>query len=147
MSNESDRPADLFRPVALRSGVALLCFLLTATAGVALDQWSKITAFRYLSNGVRWNSEGKVFAIPTGTNRFIPGWLHFEVMANQGAVFGVGQGRRTLFIGVSIAAIFFIFYLFAVSGRQAFTRSSWGCCLRESLGTSMTALSSATYAT
>ena len=49
---------------------------------------------------------------------FIPNWLHWTYTENHGAVFGSGQGLRWLFVGVSVLAIGFLFYLFATSGRQ-----------------------------
>lgn len=121
------------RSIALKSPAALLCFLLTATLGMALDQVSKILAFKYLSSGIRWE-DGKVTAIQKRPWPLIPGWLEFRVMANQGAVFGIGQGQRILFITVSVAAIAFIFYLFSVSGRQRFYQVILGMLLAGVVG-------------
>src|SRR5438874_2391971 len=42
---------------------------------------------------------------------------------NQGAVFGLGAGQRLLFVSVSLAAILFLVYLFANSGRQSVYQS------------------------
>ncbi len=86
-----------------RNPAALARFLLPCLLGVSLDLWTKVVAFDRLNNG---------------PYRFIPGWLHFQITENRGAVFGIGGGMRFLFIGVSIAAILFIIYLFLVSGRQ-----------------------------
>src|SRR5438552_2116244 len=97
------------RLIALRSSSALLCFLLTVAIGLTLDQVTKVLAFDHLSNGVEW-IDGHAHARQKRTLQVVPGWLQFEVMANQGAVFGLGQGQRTLFIAVSVAAIGFIFY-------------------------------------
>jgi len=101
-----------------RSPAALACFLLTAVIGFALDQWSKVEAFDKLSGGGVVRMDDSVRPLDPHTVRFIPGWLHFDVTANQGAVFGIGQGQRALFVAVSVAAIVFILYLFATSGRQ-----------------------------
>lgn len=101
-----------------RSPGALSCFLLTAVIGFALDQWSKVEAFDKLSGGGVVRMDDSVRPLDPHTVRFIPGWLHFDVTANQGAVFGIGQGQRALFVAVSVAAIVFILYLFATSGRQ-----------------------------
>lgn len=95
----------------LRSPVAIACFLLTAAVGFGLDQWTKRAAFADLCDGVRV-SDGIAEVVEPRTVRFIPGLLNFDVTPNQGAVFGIGQGRRTLFITVSVAAILFIGYLF-----------------------------------
>ena|SRR5579863_3232696 len=92
------------RPSALRSPAAWCRFLLTAAVGVGLDLWSKSLAFSQLS--------------PGATCRFIPGWLEFEIVENRGAVFGLGQGQRYLFIFCSFVAIVFLFYLFSISERK-----------------------------
>ncbi|MDB5173152.1 MAG: lspA [Phycisphaerales bacterium] len=99
------------------SPLALSCFLLTTVIGLALDQWTKVEAFSRLKTG-EWVDRQGVPRVDSNTYEFIPGWLHFHVTTNPGAVFGVGPGKRTLFITVSLAAIVFIFYLFSVSGRQ-----------------------------
>jgi signal peptidase II len=115
------------------SPIALSCFLLTAVLGYCLDQWSKVVAFEKLSGGVQL-----VDGIPSLLDRrsvvFIPGWLQFDVTANIGAVFGIGQGQRTLFVLVSIAAVLFIFYLFATSDRQRFYQVVLGMLLAGVLG-------------
>jgi len=102
------------------SPLALTCFLLTAVAGFALDQWSKRAAFADLVDGRRIE--------------FIPGWVEFEVTENPGAVFGIGKGQRTLFIGVSVAAVVFIFYLFAGSDRHRHYQIILGMLLAGVLG-------------
>lgn len=45
----------------------------------------------------------------------VPGLLHFKLTTNTGAVFGLGQGARWLFIIVSVVATGVIGYLFARS--------------------------------
>ena len=54
----------------------------------------------------------------TSVYRLIPGYLHFEVTENRGAVFGLGQGRWAFFITVSAVAAGFLIYLYARSGRR-----------------------------
>jgi signal peptidase II len=87
-----------------RAPAALACLLITAVVGVALDLWTKALAVAHLP--------------PPRTIEFIPGWLQFEFTVNRGAVFGYGQGMRWLFIGVSVVAVFFLGWLFAVSQRR-----------------------------
>jgi signal peptidase II len=84
---------------------AILRFVLTVFFGLGLDQLTKILAFKELAD---W---------PTGYP-FISGWLDFMAVENRGAVFGIGQGQRLLFIVVSIAAIAFIGYLFHCSEKK-----------------------------
>lgn len=133
MQSVFTQPIQFARSVALRSRVAWACFLLTAVAGIGLDQFTKVVAFRRLADVVYW-SEGRVIVRQKSVYPFIPGWLHFEVTANQGAVFGLGQGQRTLFIVVSAAAIGFIFYLFVVSDRQRFYQVVLGMLLAGVIG-------------
>jgi signal peptidase II len=90
---------------ASTSIAAMLRLLITLSLGLTLDQFTKVIAFRKL---VDW---------PTGYP-FISGWLDFMAIENHGAVFGIGQGQRLLFIAVSIGAIGFIFYLFYQSNSS-----------------------------
>jgi signal peptidase II len=90
---------------ASTSIAAILRLLVTLILGLTLDQATKVIAFRKL---IDW---------PTGYP-FISGWLDFMAVENHGAVFGIGQGQRLLFITVSIGAILFIFYLFRQSNRN-----------------------------
>src|SRR5947209_4329753 len=122
-----------------RNPSALARFFLTAGVGVALDLWSKSVAFAKLAPlGVEHLPDGRVLVRVrddlASEYAFIPRWLHFRAMANQGAVFGIGQGQRTLFIIVSILAIAFIIYLFSNSGRQRFYQFVLGMLLAGVIG-------------
>jgi signal peptidase II len=108
-------------PIALRSPAALLRFFLVAGLGLAADLWTKSLAF---SSPSLWREP----------YQFIPGWLEFEVVQNQGAVFGLGQGRRILFVTVSIGAIIFLLYLFAVSGKKPVYQILLGMLLAGVMG-------------
>lgn len=116
------------------SPAALACFLLTAVIGLTLDQWSKVEAFSRLTSGVVEAPDGRLEALNRRIVVFIPGWLQFDVTANKGAVFGIGQGKRVLFVAVSVAAIAFIGYLFAGSGRQRLYQIILGMLLAGVLG-------------
>jgi signal peptidase II len=122
----------------LRSPAALARFLLTALAGVALDQWTKIEAFRRLAVDVYHDPDGTVYAIPRAIYpngyQLIPGYLHFRATANRGAVFGIGQGHLELFIAVSALAIAFIAWLFLNSDRQRLYQIVLGMLLAGVLG-------------
>ena len=105
----------------LRSTPAMLRFVLATGLGLTLDLVSKRLAFAKLSD------------LPGGY-AFIPGWLHFQVMENHGAVFGIAQGQRWALVAVSIGAIGFILYLFLMSGRQWATQIVLGMLLAGVLG-------------
>src|SRR5215212_4889576 len=104
----------------LRSLPALLCFFGTAAIGLTVDLWSKAAAVEHLAFGQ--------------VVRFIPGLLHFEYTRNYGAVFGLGQGQKVLFVTVSILAIAFLTYLFASSGRARIYQIILGMLLAGVLG-------------
>jgi lipoprotein signal peptidase len=104
-----------------KSPAALSRFVLTTVIGLFLDLWSKQLAVANLKPGHR-------------VIDFIDGWLRFEYTENKGAVFGLGQGQRLLFLTVSIAAIGFLSYLFACSGRRRFMQFVLGMLLAGVLG-------------
>jgi signal peptidase II len=103
---------------AARSPAALCRFFLTAGVGVALDLWTKHLAFQKLAIEVVTLPDGRVRAYAEDSYKFIPGWIEFQVTANRGAVFGLGQGQRYLFIAASVGAAAFLIYLFVRSGKR-----------------------------
>jgi signal peptidase II len=106
---------------AFSSPAALMRFVLTAAIGTGLDLWTKSVAFSSLS------LHGEPY-------QFIPGWLNFEIVQNYGAVFGLGQGARAIFIAVSVGAIIFLSYLFATSGKRWVYQILLGMLLAGVLG-------------
>ncbi len=116
-------PRDNFRAPG-----ALLTFLLTMAIGLALDLWSKDYSFDHLAiyRGTT--------VIDSQVYKAVPGWLEFTVTTNKGAVFGLGAGRQTLFVSVSLAAILFLIYLFAHSEDQRFYQFILGMLLAGVLG-------------
>lgn len=117
----------------VRSPAAWAAFVLTVVIGLALDLWTKVWAFSELAVDVV-QVDGRVELIGTSVHRFIPGWVHFHLAANQGAVFGLGQGHRALFLFVSVVAIAFLTYLFATGPRSRFYQIVLGMLLAGVLG-------------
>jgi signal peptidase II len=103
-----------------RSPAAVARFVLTTAIGLSLDLWSKSLAVAHLKH-----------ADPID---FISGWLQFEYTENHGAVFGIAQGQRWVFLLVSAAALVFLTYLFSASGRRAFYQIILGLLLAGVLG-------------
>lgn len=103
-----------------KSPPALLRFFGVTAAGLALDLWTKSLAVRNLSDGQ--------------IVRAIPGYLQFEYVENHGAVFGIGQGQRAIFIAVSILAVAFLSFLFGNSGKQKAYQVFLGMLLAGVLG-------------
>lgn len=100
-------------------GLALL--LLTALLGLGIDVFTKSAAAHHL-------------APPNSAISFIPGYLNFTYVENRGAVFGMGQGWRWLFVLVSVLAIGFVFYLFATSRRRWWHDITLGMLLAGIIG-------------
>ena len=100
---------------AFRSPAALARLICTAAAGLALDLWTKSLAQTHLQG-----------AAPID---FLPGWLSFEYVGNHGAVFGIAQGDRWIFLTVSVGALIFLLGLFATSGRRPFYQLILGLLL------------------
>ena len=117
----------------LRSPAALARFFLVAAVGVVIDLWTKVAAFRALDKN-RWEGPDGRLHFESHTHEFLPGWLHFKLTANYGAVFGIGQGQRLVFLAFSLGAILFLVYLFRASGRQRFYQVVLGMLLAGVVG-------------
>lgn len=101
--------------------LGLATLLIVAASSLAADLWTKRIAVERLSP-------------PERPYEFLPGLLHFTYVANHGAVFGLGQGYRWLFVLVSFAAIAFVGYLFAKSPRRWWYDLTLGMLLAGILG-------------
>lgn len=104
----------------LRSPAALLLFLGVAAIGLTADLWSKSAAVEHLRDG--------------DVIKFIPSLIHFTYTENHGAVFGIGQGKRALFLTVSIGAIGFLVFLFLTSGKSRIYQLILGMLLAGVIG-------------
>jgi signal peptidase II len=116
-----------------RSPAALARFALVTVLGLALDLWVKVASFNHLLIAQ--------YTLPDGTPKvessdytLIPKVLNLHVTVNPGAVFGIGEGYRWMFVIVSILAIGLLTYLFAASGRQRFYQFLLGLLLAGVLG-------------
>jgi signal peptidase II len=113
-----------------RSAAALASFFLTVIFGLSFDLWSKNEAFDRLAI----YHPGSTMVVDSRVYSFIPGWIDFTVTTNQGAVFGIGAGRRYFFICISIAAVILLTYFFAISGPQRLHQVILGMLLAGVLG-------------
>jgi signal peptidase II len=120
-------------PSALHSRASVARFFLTAFLGVAIDLWTKHLAFVNLAVPIT-EPDGSTHLYSRAPYTLIPGWIEFEFTANHGAVFGLGQGMRTLFLIASVGASAFLIYLFIHSGRKWFYQILLGMLLAGVLG-------------
>jgi len=103
-----------------RSPLALLLFFGVGIIGAALDLWTKTLAVEHLRYGRGMS--------------LIPGWIHLTYTENHGAVFGIAQGARPIFLAVSIGAIVFLAFLFMTGGRSRLYQFILGLLLAGVLG-------------
>jgi signal peptidase II len=89
---------------AWRSAGAQAFFWLIVLLITLFDLVSKWWAFKFLKADEVLN--------------IIPNVLQFNIVRNPGAVFGLGAGKRWLFIAASLVAMFFIFQLFSQSRKN-----------------------------
>ncbi len=97
-----------------------MTLVLVTAIGLVLDLWSKSWAFATINRAypidinrdiVLQGRQGEI--IPRDAQRVvIDGLLEFKLVLNVGAVFGAGEGKRWLFIGVTIFAVAFGIFLF-----------------------------------
>jgi signal peptidase II len=113
-------------PRAWTSAAAWVLFLVPAVLGLAGDLWLKSWAF---PEGVPGESSKMAYAgrnpgidLATGLQQkpwpVIPNVLGFTTTVNQGAVFGIGQGKVSLFLGFSLIALAIIVWVFVTSGAK-----------------------------
>ena len=126
---------------SLRSATsAIVLFLLTCLVGLSVDLCSKWFAFenestRLLDEVVfdqvrgRWEVNGA----DQRAVHVLPKLLEFHATVNEGAVFGLGQGKQMSFVVVSIGAIGFLLYLVSKT-RSRFEAILLGCLLAGVLG-------------
>jgi len=110
----------------LRSPAALLRYFGIMVVALAIDLWTKALAVTHLAPPVRGLAPREI--------EFLPGWLHFTYVENHGAVFGLGQGMRWLFLAVSVGAIVLLTWLFKSSGRARGYQVVLGMLLAGVLG-------------
>ncbi len=119
--------------------------MLVAALGLGADLWSKAYAWDRLVEDVEVVPQtGTVMVFrnnlaPPGEEPVydvvvIPRVLEFTAVANLGAAMGLGQGRKTLFILVSVAAVGVLFYFFAFSERRRLYQFVLGLLLAGVLG-------------
>jgi signal peptidase II len=108
---------------AYKSVLAWLLFLVPAMLGLGGDLWLKSWSF---PDGVPADSTLMPFAgrhpgvlpvthLAQAPVPVIPGVLGFTTTVNQGAVFGIAQGKVDWFLGFSVLALGFIVWMFATS--------------------------------
>lgn len=119
---------------------AIVLFLIACVIGLGIDLVTKWLAFsndatRLVDSVVRSESRGRweVIGSEERAVKVIPKLLEFHATVNEGAVFGLGQGKQTMFVVVSVAAIGFLMFLVSKT-RSRFEAILLGCLLAGVLG-------------
>jgi len=113
-------------PKAYTSALAWTFFLIPAALGIVGDQWLKLYSF---PNPLPADSHDWIFAgrhpgvdPTTGVAQapwpVIPNVLGFTTTINQGAVFGIGQGKVLWFLAFSVVALAIILWVFITSSAK-----------------------------
>lgn len=104
-------------PSTWTSPRAWILLLLVTAVGLTLDLWSKDWAFRTVAGTpvelVREDVLAGKIVIPYHSPQVVlEGFLEFTLVLNPGAIFGVGEGQRAVFIAVTLFAIGFGLWIF-----------------------------------
>lgn len=125
----------------LRSATAaIILFVLACAIGLSVDLFTKWLAFgnestKLVESVIRsdFRERWEVIGSDERAVKVLPKLLEFHATVNEGAVFGLGQGRQTMFVIVSIAAIGFLLFLVSKT-RSRFEAILLGCLLAGVLG-------------
>jgi len=147
-SPDSDPAADAVRTPDAKShrtwAGAWTVLGLAVLAGLVTDLASKWAAFRYIADVPAVVLRSEVLAAtrlgdllpPHDPVVVVPKLLNFTLVLNPGAVFGIGAGKRTLFIAFTCMAIVFSLWIFRkwTTPRDRWAHAAIGLLLSGGLG-------------
>ncbi|MGC4005092.1 MAG: signal peptidase II [Pirellulales bacterium] len=110
-----------------------LCLILPFVIGLGSDLLLKSWSFNSLVKSTYIDPEGRM-QVNSVEHELIPNILTLHSHVNYGAVFGIGQGNRILFVIVSVMAIALLFFLFIKSAKQYTYQILLGMLLAGVLG-------------
>ena len=123
----ASRPNDPFERAAWHSPAAGARLIGVFVAGLLLDLWSKSWAFTHVAGFPVELTRDRVlddptFMLPRHARVEALPWdlLDFRLVLNYGAVFGIGQHRRELFIAFTVLAVLTALWVF---GKHTSARS------------------------
>lgn len=131
-------------PPPWRSARAWTVLLTVLVAGLVIDLWSKYAAFEHIADVPVEVRRDEVMATeqlgrlipPHDPVVVIPSVLEFTLVLNPGAVFGLGAGKRMLFIVFTGIAVVMGLWMFAkwTTRRDWLAHASLGLLLSGGLG-------------
>lgn len=104
----------------------MFVLVLVTTLGFAADIGSKWLAFRYVAGTPQVIERQDVLAsrnlahllAPHEPKSVVPGLLEFSLVLNPGAVFGMGAGKRVVFMTFTLGALGFGLWIFGAWTRR-----------------------------
>ena len=129
--------------MAWHSPLAWIILLLVSCSGLGLDLWSKHWAFEHVAQFPVVLDRNEILADPNWrpppheSMVVLPfGLLDFDLVMNHGAVFGIGQQRRSIFIVFTLIAVVVATSIFAfwTQARSHWVHVGIGLILAGGLG-------------
>ncbi len=129
-----------------RSKRAWGVLLTVLVAGLIADLWSKSAAFAGIASGPVTIRRADVLSLPSSQiNRLVPvhesvvvvpRLLELKLVLNPGAVFGIGAGKRWVFVVFTVGAVAFGLWVFArwTKSRDWWSHAALGLILAGGLG-------------
>lgn len=117
----SSTPTDLTQLSPWRDARSWGVLLATTVFGLSTDLWSKWLAFRHVAPSPVVVDRAQVLQFRNPSDlipahapmKVVPGLLDFTLLLNPGAVFGIGAGKRWVFVFFTLGAMAFALGLFA----------------------------------
>ena len=142
MAHDPSSPSTTIRP-AWRAPRAWAVLLVVLVVGLVVDLGSKEWAFRTVAGEPVVLQKETILGDPTfqipphaGITVLPWGLLDFDLVLNHGAVFGIGQRKRVVFIAFTVLAAFVAMLVFArwTHERAVLTHAAIGLILAGGLG-------------
>ncbi|MEM7755392.1 MAG: signal peptidase II [Planctomycetota bacterium] len=129
---------------AWRSPGAWAVLLGTTVLGLVVDLWTKYAAFEHVAGDpvrvvrseVMQTERLGTLLPPHAPIEVIPSVLNFTLVLNPGAVFGIGAGKRWIFVIFTLLAIGFAGWMFArwTAARDRWSHLALGLLVSGGLG-------------
>jgi signal peptidase II len=143
-SGRQAAPSAMHAPVTWRYPRAWAILVIVTVLGTGIDLWTKHLAFQHIAGVPVEIDRERVLETGNPSRQIpfhrpvvvVPGLLEFTLVANRGAVFGMGAGKRVLFIVFTCIALGFGLLLFATwtTPKEWVSHAAIGLLLAGGLG-------------
>jgi signal peptidase II len=107
LPESSTEPARPPAPTVGRVLLGVAVFFVAVAAMLTVDLWSKSASWHAFVADEVWRDDGRVVLVRTEAVpvHVVPHGLDLTAVANQGAALGLGQGKKVVFLSVSVVAV------------------------------------------